>query len=180
MTSSVILIGMPGSGKSTLGVLLAKELGLDFVDTDVAIQVREQQTLQQILDEMGYLALRDIEERIVLHLKLANKVIATGGSVVYGANAMARLCDAGTIVYLKADITTLEQRIHNYQTRGIAKRPGQSFAELFAERTSLYEQYADITIDCSHSTPEALVDQIIARLPAGDSARDCGANPGAS
>ena len=171
MTSSVILIGMPGSGKSTVGVLLAKELGLDFIDTDVAIQVREHQTLQHILDESGYQALRDIEESVVLEVELAEKVVATGGSVVYGAKAMQRLREAGTVVYLSAGIETLEQRIHNHQTRGIAKRPGQSFEDLFAERTALYERYADISIDCNDGTPEMLVDAIVARLQtAGKSA----------
>ncbi len=164
MNNSIVLIGMPGAGKSTLGVLLAKELGLDFIDTDVAIQVREGKSLQQILDEKDHLHLREVEESVLLEADIANKVIATGGSAVYSKPGMTRLKAAGSLVYLDVPLRELEKRIHNYHTRGIAKHPEQSFEALYDERTTLYEGYADITVDCADQSIQQLLRTLVPRL----------------
>ncbi len=161
---SIILIGMPGAGKSTIGVLLAKQMGLGFSDTDVAIQVREAKTLQQILDESDYLKLRGIEEDVLLTTDIDSKVIATGGSAVYSEAGMQRLRESGCTVFLDVPLEVLTQRIHNYEQRGIARRPEQSFAELFSERRALYSKFADIHIPCANLTTQAVVDAIAAQL----------------
>jgi shikimate kinase len=149
VTGSIILIGMPAAGKSTLGVILAKELGMDFVDTDLLIQVKAGKTLQQIVDEQGYLALREIEEQVLLELAPGKHVISTGGSAVYSEAAMEKLKSMGAVVYLDTPLPVLEQRLANFATRGIARRPEQSMQDLFIERTALYKRYADITVDCN-------------------------------
>jgi shikimate kinase len=161
---SVILIGMPGAGKSTLGILLAKELGLNFLDTDVAIQVKEEQTLQSILEEHGYLKLRAVEEQVLLETDCHHKVIATGGSAVYSDKGMAYLKSCGVVVYLEVPLAELRRRIHNYETRGIACRPDQSFAELFEERAALYQKYADITVKCDDHNPGEVIAQVLSAL----------------
>ena len=159
MKNNVILIGMPGAGKSTVGVLLAKRLGYDFVDTDVLIQIREGELLQDTLDAQGYLALRDIEEQVLLSLDVASTVAATGGSAVYSERAMGHLARTGVVVYLTAELDELKRRIHDYDTRGIARRPDQDLAELFAERTRLYRKYAEITVNAA-PPPEEVVTAI--------------------
>ncbi len=159
--SNLVLIGMPGSGKSTVGIILAKKTSLAFVDTDVLIQASQQQSLQSIVDTQGYAALRKIEEALLLGLSLQNHVIATGGSAVYSDKAMTHLKSDGRIVFLDADINTLMRRIGDFSARGIAKRPGQSFAELFEERLTLYKRHADITINGAKMTHEAVCDTII-------------------
>ena len=161
---SIILIGMPGAGKSTIGVLLAKELGLGFTDTDVAIQVKQEKTLQQILDQSDYLNLRAIEEDVLLTTDIDNKVVATGGSAVYSEAGMQRLRECGISVFLDVPLEELKQRIHNYEQRGIARRPEQSFAELFTERSALYTKFADLHIPCTNLTTQAAVDEIVAQL----------------
>lgn len=157
MKDNIVLIGMPGTGKSTVGLLLAKTLGKDFVDSDILIQVREGKTLQQIMDENDYLHLRQIEEQVLSDILGRNLVIATGGSAVYSEVAMEHLANNGTIVYLDTPLTVLRQRIRDYDTRGIARRPDQSFEELFAERTALYRRYADITVPGDLDTPDQVV-----------------------
>jgi len=147
---SIVLIGMPGAGKSTIGILLAKELGLDFIDTDISIQVRWGKTLQQITDESGYMVLRDYEEQVLLSENIDHKVVATGGSAVYSDAGMARLKASATVILLDVSLPALQQRVTNFDTRGIARRPEQSFEDLFAERSLLYQRYADIRIDCSN------------------------------
>lgn len=159
--SNLVLIGMPGSGKSTVGIILAKKTSLSFVDTDVLIQASQQQSLQNIVDTQGYAALRKIEEALLLGLSLKNHVIATGGSAVYSDNAMNHLKSDGRIVFLDVDINTLTRRIGDFSARGIAKRPGQSFAELFEERLTLYKRHADITINGAEMTHEAVCNTII-------------------
>ena len=146
-TANIVLIGMPGSGKSTVGVILAKETAMGFVDTDLSIQTAQGRTLQDILDGDGHMALREIEEKILLGLELKNHVIATGGSAVYSTAAMEHLKRNGIFVFLKVDLPTIRARVDNFDTRGIAKRPDQTMEELFQERHELYSRYADITID---------------------------------
>ena len=161
MKNNIVLIGMPGAGKSTNGLLLAKALGKDFVDTDVLIQVREGKTLQQIMDSSDYQQLRLIEESVLQDIDVQNTVIATGGSAVYSTEGMTQLQKNGVIIYLETPLKILEQRIHDYETRGIAKHPEQSFEDLFIERSKLYNQYADLCIHCDQQLPEAVVNQII-------------------
>ncbi len=149
MKSNITLIGMPGSGKSTCGIILAKNLALGFVDTDVLIQINRQKSLQQIIDEAGHLHLREIEEEEILKLNVDQHVIATGGSAVYSERAMTHLQSLSTIVFLEASFEVIQERIRNFETRGIAKAEGQTFRQLFEERQSLYRKYAKITVGCT-------------------------------
>jgi|WetSurMetagenome_2_1015567.scaffolds.fasta_scaffold289011_2 shikimate kinase len=157
---NIILIGMPGSGKSTVGVILAKRLSLGFIDTDLLIQQDQNRTLQEIVDRDGYMALRTIEEKILLKLSSVNHVIATGGSAAYSAPAMDHLRAIGAVVFLNVDIPTLEARVRDFATRGLAKRPDQTLEELFEERYSLYVKYADITIDAARLSQEETCEAI--------------------
>ena len=155
---------MPGSGKSTVGVILAKLTSRDFVDTDVLIQVSQSRTLQHIVDTQGYMALRKIEEDVLLDLNCRNHVIATGGSAVYSPAAMTHLKSNGVAVFLDVDLPTLKSRVSDVNTRGLVKRPDQSFADLFDERWPLYTRYADLTVKCSDLTQEAVCAQIIKKI----------------
>jgi len=159
--SNLVLIGMPGSGKSTVGVILAKQTSLDFVDTDVLIQNSSGRSLQDIVDTDGYIALRRIEEEILLDLCVRHHVIATGGSAAYSERAMTHLKADGIAVFLDVDLATLTLRVTDFGVRGIAKRPDQSFKELFEERGALYRKYADITIDCAGLTQEGVCARIV-------------------
>lgn len=163
MSSNIVLIGMPGSGKSTVGVILAKKTMRDFVDTDILIQKSQSRPLQDIVDKEGYLALREIEEQVLLDLNVNNHVISTGGSAVYGARAMAHLKSGGPAVFLDVTLDTLEARVPDFSTRGLAKRPDQSFAELFEERNALYRKYADVAIKCDGLTVEEVCARIMER-----------------
>lgn len=162
--TSVTLIGMPGSGKSTIGVVLAKRINLQFVDTDLIIQTTQHRTLQQIMDAEGFDEFCRIEEEAVLGLDVEQHVIATGGSVCYGSLAMIHLKRLGKIVFLKTSLETLEQRLSNMATRGIALKPGQCLEDLFHERNALYEHYADLTIECDGLNVERISELIEARL----------------
>ncbi|WP_227519933.1 shikimate kinase [Mangrovitalea sediminis] len=161
---NLILIGMPGAGKSTIGVLLAKRLGLGFVDTDVLIQTREGRTLQDIVNSDGPAALRQIEEQVLADLKVTRTVIATGGSAVYSAKAMSALAESGIIVNLHVPLPVLEQRISNHDTRGLVRQPGQSIADLYQERVPLYARYADISIEVDNERPDQVVEQIVGAI----------------
>ncbi len=162
--SNVILIGMPGVGKSTIGVLLAKQMGLSFHDTDIGIQAAQGCSLQEIIDRDGVLRFREIEERCVLALACRSHVIATGGSVVYSPRAMAHLGAMGTIMHLALDAERLMLRLSNLKTRGVLRAPGQTIADLYRERQPLYRRYAHLTIDCRDAAPDSLVNRIVAHL----------------
>jgi shikimate kinase len=162
--SNIVLIGMPGSGKSTVGIILAKRTSHDYIDTDVVIQSAEHRSLQDILDKEGYMRLREIEARVLQGINVENHVISTGGSAVYSDAAMQHLRKNGICVYLDVSVETLRKRINDYETRGIAKRPDQSFADLFQERTTLYRKYADITINGDALSQDDVVDAITSRL----------------
>lgn len=161
---NLILIGMPGSGKSTVGVVLAKNLTRPYLDSDILIQLTENRSLQDIVDDDGYMALRDIEERVLLGISCENHVIATGGSAAYSAKAMEHLKENGVVIFLNASLETLKSRIHNYETRGLAKRADQSFADLFQERFELYTKYADLIIDSNNRSQEEVCDDIHEQL----------------
>lgn len=164
--SNIVLVGMPGSGKSTVGVILAKLTSRDFVDTDVLIQAAEGRSLQDIVDTDGHMALREIEERILLGMTCHNHVIATGGSAAYSEAAMRHLGTGGVIVFLDVDLPTLEVRVADFDKRGLAKRPDQTFADLFAERFPLYMRCADVVIKCAALTQDQVCAEIVKRLAA--------------
>ena len=146
---------MPGAGKSTVGVLLAKHLGLNFIDTDLLIQVRHHATLQEIMDSHGYLELRQLEEKILLEMRLANSLISTGGSAVYSDLAMQRLATAGPLVHIDVPLPVLQQRIDEEDGRGIARPPDQDLAGVYCEREPLYQHYANFTVSGGHLSAEA-------------------------
>lgn len=161
---NIVLIGMPGSGKSTVGVILAKLTSRDFVDGDVLIQISQDRSLQDIVDTEGHMTLRRIEEEVLVALHCLNHVIATGGSAAYSHAAMTHLKSNGVVIFLDVDLPTLESRIHDFDTRGLAKRPDQTFTDLFEERFALYTKYADITIQCADLTQEEVCDRIVMEL----------------
>lgn len=158
---NLVLTGMPGVGKSTVGVLLAKTLSRSFIDTDIYIQAREGRRLQDIIDTDGVDYFRDIEAHHVLSLECRGYVVATGGSVVYSAAAMRHLKSAGVVVYMRLPLPLLIERLTNLDSRGVVMAPGQSIGSLFGERQPLYERYADIAVDCEGLSHEETVARII-------------------
>jgi len=166
--SNIVLIGMPGSGKSTVGIILAKMTARNFIDTDILIQLREGSPLQDIVNSEGPMALRKVEEQVLLSVHCKNHVIATGGSAAYSEAAMSQLKKDGIVVFLHAELKTLKARIHNYETRGLAKRPDQTFQDLFNERRALYLRYADVIIESDNLTQERVCSDIIAALEPGE------------
>lgn len=144
---NITLIGMPGSGKSTVGVLLAKALGFGFLDTDLVIQQQEGALLQDILDRRGVPYFLDAEERAVCSVQCDHHVIAPGGSVVCRENAIAHLKAMGPVIYLRVPLEELKRRIHNLDSRGIALEPGQTLDDILTIRAPLYETYADYIVD---------------------------------
>lgn len=158
--NNIVLIGMPGSGKSTVGVILAKATAMAFVDTDLLIQAHAGQSLQTIIDDQGYEALRRVEEHVLCNLDVAGHVIATGGSAVYSEHAMQHLKRNSAIVFLDISLATVRQRIGDFSLRGISKRPDQTLEELFVERRMLYTRYADLIVDGEHKTQEQVCDEI--------------------
>ena len=162
--TNIVLIGMPGAGKSTLGVLLAKELSCSFLDTDIYIQAQEGLSLQSILEEQGLTRFLQVEESRVLSLRLEGHVIATGGSVVYSPEAMAHLKNRGITVLLELSLPLLVERIQDMDSRGIAMAPGQDLGSLYQEREPLYDRYADIRISCDHKGHEAVLRELLSRL----------------
>lgn len=164
MDENIVLIGMPGAGKSTAGVLLAKALKKPFIDTDLLIQKQENRYLQELLDTHGMEEFIKIEERIVLGIGETGHVIATGGSVIYSEAAMRHLKAHGIVVFLNTKMYQLERRLKNVETRGIAMKSGQTLEMLYKERTPLYKKYADIEIDCSKKHIETIVDEISQKI----------------
>lgn len=162
--SNIVLIGMPGSGKSTVGIILAKQITKRFLDTDILIQNLARKSLQDIVDNDGHMALREIEEKVLLSVRCKNHIIATGGSAAYSEPAMLHLKQSGSVVFLQTSLDELKSRIHNYETRGLAKRPEQSFQDLFDERESLYRKFSDITVESSHLTQDQVCDEIVYKL----------------
>jgi shikimate kinase len=165
MTNNLILIGMPGAGKSTVGVLLAKQFGLDFIDTDLLLQRQEGMRLQQVITLKGLDSFRKAEEQMLLALNCENTVIATGGSVIYSEPGMAHLKTLGKRIYLHISLPQLTQRIADMGERGILMARGQSFADLYDERTPLYSRYADLDVPIDDLGVEEVLKKIEKQLP---------------
>lgn len=161
---NIVLIGMPGAGKSTIGVVLAKVQKKKFVDTDLLIQEVTGRALQEILDRDGTATFRRIEEEIILSHRFRNTVIATGGSVVLSRKAMEYLKKGSVVVYLKVPFPEIEQRIRNITTRGIVLEKGESLRTIYDHRVPLYETFADITVNCSGHDFEPVVKTILERV----------------
>ena len=161
---NVILIGMPGVGKSTIGVVLAKRLGFRFVDSDLVIQDKYGKLLHELIDEFGVDGFWEIENRVNAELDVQKSVIATGGSAVYGREAMERFRKTGIVVYLKLPYEELAERLGDLYLRGVTLLPGQTLEDLYRERTPLYEKYAHITINCQGKTIRELVAEVAEKL----------------
>lgn len=162
--SNVVLIGMPACGKSVTGVVLAKTLQKGFVDTDLLIQERERRSLQTIIDSEGMEYFKKIEEQVLQDLEETDAVVSTGGSAVYYPAAMEHLKEKGIIVYLKVSLETVEKRLNNITTRGVAMEKGDTIAELYRQRIPLYETYADIIIEADELEVEETVEKIQAAV----------------
>jgi len=158
--TNIVLIGMPASGKSTLGVVLAKRTGRRFVDTDLLVQERAGKPLQQIITDDGVAALRALEDECIAALSCRATVIATGGSVVYSDVSVSHLRRGGVLVHLCVGLDELAGRITDIDTRGLVRRPGQDLADLYAERLPLYRRAADVEVDCSGLTPVEAVSAV--------------------
>lgn len=159
--NNIILIGMPGVGKSTVGVILAKVLGYQFVDSDLVIQKEEGKLLKEIIAEVGPEGFIEVENRINAALDVNHSVVATGGSVVYGKEAMEHLKEIGTVVYLSLPYEEINKRLSDIRGRGVVLRDGQTLKDLYEERTLLYEKYADVRIDENGLNIEATIDVIL-------------------
>ena len=161
MTGNLILIGMPASGKSTVGVILAKISGRDFIDADIVIQNKTGKKLSEIIEEKGVDGFVETENRINSQIEASNAVIATGGSAVYGLEEMQHFKKIGKIIYLKVDFDTLKCRLGNIKERGVVVKKGQTLKDIYDERIPLYEKYADLTIDESGKNVEDIVEEIL-------------------
>ena len=164
MKENRVLIGMPGVGKSTIGVILSKELGFQFVDSDLLIQKQEKRLLKQIIEEEGIDGFIRIENQVNCSIAPQRAVVATGGSVVYGREAMEHFKKTGKIIYLKLSYESLKKRLGNLHGRGVIIREGQTLLDIYRERISLYEQYADLIIDEENKDIEATLQTIVDNL----------------
>lgn len=158
--NNIVMIGMPASGKSTIGVLLAKRLGYAFVDVDLVIQEQQGKLLKEIIAERGLDGFMTVEEDTNAGLEVKKSVIAPGGSVIYGPKAMEHLREIGTIVYLKIEYEDLEARLGNLKDRGVVLKDGMTLRDLYAERVPYYERYADVTVDETGKTFGEIVDEL--------------------
>lgn len=159
--NNIVLIGMPGVGKSTIGVILAKVLGYQFIDADLVIQKEEGKLLKDIIAEVGPDGFIEVENRVNASIQTEHSIIATGGSVVYGAEAMEHLREIGTVLYLSLPYSEIEKRLSDIKGRGVVLREGQTLFDLYQERTLLYEKYADVTIDENGLNVEETIDEIL-------------------
>ena len=157
---NIVLIGMPSAGKSTVGVILAKTLGMNFIDTDLVIQEKTGRLLQKIINDDGINDFLKIEENSILSLKVKNTIIATGGSVIFSDKAIEYLKQEGIAVYLKVQFEEIVKRLDNITTRGVVLANGQSLKDMYNQRVPLYEKCADIIIDCSNKGVEKIIHKI--------------------
>ncbi len=155
---NIVLIGMPTSGKSTVGVILAKVLGMDFVDTDLLIQKETGEKLKDTIERRGVEGFLKVEEEVCAKVDVKNSVIATGGSVVYSEKAMKHLKETGKVLYLQIDFDTLLSRLRDVKQRGVVLKEGQTIGDLYEERCALYEKYADLTIPEGQKSLETVVE----------------------
>jgi len=162
--NNIILIGMPGSGKSSLGVVLAKKIGFGFIDSDLVIQEREGMTLERIIEKHGDAGFIQIENEVNCSISPHHTVIATGGSAVYGKEAMEHLRQIGTVIYLKLDYADISRRLSDIKGRGVVLKDGQTLKDLYDERVVLYEKYADITIAEDGLNVEQTIEKIVAQI----------------
>ncbi|WP_103201475.1 shikimate kinase [Herbinix hemicellulosilytica] len=161
---NIVLIGMPGAGKSTVGVVLAKVLGMNFIDSDILIQRQEGMLLKDIIEKKGLKGYLDIENQVNRDISVENTVIATGGSVIYCPEAMEHFRNIARIVYIKLSYNTIRKRLGNIKQRGVVLREGQTLLDLYCERCPLYEKYAHIIIDAEGLSVEELMDKIVKEL----------------
>lgn len=161
---NIVLIGMPGVGKSTVGVILAKMLGYQFIDADLLIQQQERKLLHEIISEAGVDGFIRVENRVNASIEAERAIIATGGSVVYGGEAMEHLRSIGTVLYLQVPYEILDKRLADIHGRGVVLREGQNLYDLYLERTPLYEKYADIQVSGEGLSVEETVERIIEKL----------------
>ena len=164
MKDNIILIGMPASGKSTIGVILSKVIGFDFVDTDLLIQKEQGRLLSEIIDQDGIEAFLSIEGDVCAGLEAHRSVIATGGSVIYRENGMKRLKEIGRIVYLQTEYEELCRRLGDIHDRGVVLKPGQTFRDLYEERVPLYEKWADLIVKEAGKNQEQIMQEIQRRI----------------
>lgn len=168
MKSNIVLIGMPGAGKSTVGVILAKIMGYEFMDSDLLIQKEEGRLLREIIEQDGVDGFIAVENRVNAGIQTEKTIIATGGSVIYGKEAMAHLREIGTIVYLKLSYPVINSRLSNIRGRGVVLREGQNLASLYEERVPLYEKYADIVVESDGLTIEESISIVMQHLQNAD------------
>ena len=161
---NIVLIGMPGCGKSTVGVVLAKTLNMEFVDSDIVIQRSRNKRLSQLMDELGTEGFRQLENDINAGLDVHHCVIATGGSVIYGQGAMEHLRQIGTVVYLHLPYPAIEERLGDLHARGVTMKPGQTLLDLYNERCPEYERWADVTLQCEGLRLREVVAKLRAEL----------------
>lgn len=157
---NIILIGMPGAGKSTVGVVLAKKLGYAFVDSDLVIQSREGRLLHEIISEQGVEGFWAVEENVNASIDAHRTVIATGGSAVYGSRAMEHFKQIGVVIYLRLSCNAIAERLGDLNERGVTLKEGQGLSDLYTERVPLYEKYADFIVDCEELSIREVVEQI--------------------
>ena len=164
---NLILVGMPASGKSTIGVILAKVIGYDFIDSDLLIQRKEGKRLSEIIEEKGIDGFLAVENEVNASIEASQCVIATGGSAVYGVEAIRHLREIGAVIYLQVDFDVIQKRLRNIRQRGVVLREGQTLRDLYDERTVLYEKYADLIVREGSGEIEEVVARIIRTLRAG-------------
>lgn len=164
MGKNIVLIGMPGVGKSTSGVILAKVMNYDFLDSDLVIQQKTKKLLKEIIREEGIDGFNAVENQINAGIDVENTVIATGGSVIFGADAMAHFKETGIVVYLRISYDQLDKRLGDLDERGVVHKEGQTLRDIYDERTRLYEKYADVMVDLDGKDVAATVDAVVAQL----------------
>ncbi len=162
--NNIILIGMPASGKSTLGVILAKVLGYKFIDSDILIQEKQGRKLSEIIEEEGIDGFIEIENEVNASIDAQKTVISTGGSAVYGEKAMEHFKKIGTVIYLHVDYDRLVKRLSDIKQRGVVIRPGQTFEQLYDERMKLYKKYADITVNEECENVEIVLAELLKKI----------------